>query len=464
MKRKFIFLNRYLILLLVLLCAFSMLNLNAYATEVSFPDVVESDYYYEAVTEMHKKGYVLGYTDGEFKPYNNITIGESLTVLFRMSGIEVPKTDNPKYWCEDVINLAKRLNIITENTNYTDFATRLDIANYIIKLYQVDISGVNVSNVFLDTNLLAANIMYQYGIFAGYPSEGGVVFMPYSKITRGELCVVIHRLNDKVKSPYIGNLVFGEYEVPVNPDTVEEYMIIMQALAHSDSLSITIPYSVDLSNISYYLKIRGSAIDAFEQSFAMYPEYFSFTPTLTLKREIYSINSGSIIMTISNDSIDSETILNMREDFNKICEDIVTELYSMEVIDELDSEMVRAKTFYEYVALHCKFDVNYGINSFTGYGAASEGLAVCQGYTAMYNNLCRIDNIIVKGVTGTIVSTGEPHMWSAIYEPTTENWIYCDVTFGDPVMGEGYEDYYDMSYFGMPLEEIMVDRVLDNFS
>ena len=449
--------------LIIFALFFTLLNVPVYGVS-AFTDVAETDYFYSAVQEMAEKGYVKGYGDNTFHPRDNITVAESLTMLFRLAGLNVESTSSSEYWYSNVLTLAKSMGVVNENIDPNKNATRLDIAKYIIKIYQLDTNEVFVEDVFLDTNLQAANTMYQYGIFEGAPVSEGVVFMPYSFITRGDLSLVLYRLNDKIMSPYRGVIEVGNYEVSVNPTSLEDYMVIMKALGESESLSITIPYAADLSNISYYLKIRSSAVEAFERSFSMYPEYFSFTPSLSLKRVVNTQTSGNIILTLSNGNIDDSTVLMMRDAFNKKCDSIIDELYLFDVVNDTMSIEDKVKFIYEYVILHCDFDETYGVNSFTGYGAAIESLAVCQGYTAMFNNLCRMLGIDVVGVSGHIISTYEPHVWSKIYNPEIDSYFYCDVTFGDPISfdenGEN-TDNIDLNYFNMTYEEIMKDRVCD---
>lgn len=457
-KKSFI---RVTTLILILIIVTNLFSVSVYGVD-TFSDVTSSDYYYEAVQEMADKGYVNGYGDSTFRPKNNITIAESLTLLFRLSGYDIPMIENSEHWYSAVWSESLKMGLVFDSDDPNEYATRLDIAKFIIKIYQIDTSLTNTENVFQDTNLLVANTMYQYGIFIGSPTESGVEFLPYSHITRGDLSLVIYRLNEKIRSPYIGMITIGGCEVEVNPDSLEDYMTIMKALGESGELSITVPYTKDLSNISYYLKIRESAIEAFERSFSMYPEYFSFTPTLTLKREIYSYNSGVIVLSISNENIADDTIKTMRKDFDTVCENIVQELYAYEVIVEDTPVIDKARLFYEYVALHCEYDLTYGVNSFTGYGAAVEGRAVCQGYTAMFNKLCKIAGIDAVGVSGYLIDTNEPHMWSAVYNHETSSWIYCDVTYGDPVIaGEEFKDYYDLGYFNIAEEALMIGRVKD---
>lgn len=461
-NRNYIF-CRIVIGLLISVVFLSVANIRVYGAS-AFTDVLETDYFYEAVQEMSEKGYVKGYGDGTFHPRANITVAESLTLLFRIAGIHIEEPDDSEYWYSNVLILAKSMGLVNDNIDPNKNATRLDIAKYIIKIYQLDTSEITVQNVFLDTNLQVANTMYQYGIFEGAPVSEGVVFMPYSFITRGDLSLVLYRLNDKITSPYRGVLEVGNYEVSVNPTSLEDYMFIMKALGESGQLSITIPYATDLGNISYYLKIRNSAIEAFERSFSMYPEYFSFTPSLSIKRVVNTTTSGMIVLTLSNGSIDDETVLEMRDSFNKKCDSIIDELELFGVIKDTTSLEDKVKFIYEYVILHCSFDETYSVNSYTGYGAAIESSAVCQGYTAMFNYLCRLVNVDIIGVSGHIISTYEPHIWSKVYNPDNDTYFYCDVTFGDPVLfdenGEN-SDNIDLNYFNMTYEEIMIDRVCD---
>ena len=133
------YIYRVLIIFLALLLAFPVFSIPAYGAS-AFVDVSEQDYYYSAIQEMYDKGYVKGYGDGNFKPKNNITIAESLTILFRLSGIQVDKIENPEYWYSEIILTAKRMGIIGDSTNPNALATRLDIAKYIVKLYQIDMA------------------------------------------------------------------------------------------------------------------------------------------------------------------------------------------------------------------------------------------------------------------------------------------------------------------------------------
>lgn len=435
-----------------------------YATNSIFSDLNSKAYYYESVEEMYKKGYILGYPDGEFKAKNNITVAESLSILFRLSGINVPVIEEQEYWYDSVMALAKNLDIVKETVNPDSYATRMDIAKYIVKLYQLDITKTTVSDVFADTNLIIPNTMYQYNIFVGTPviledGQEGVAFLADANITRGDFCLVLSRLNEKIISPYTETLFYGDYEIPVNPCKHEDFMTLFKYMGEEGLIELRIPYLLSLNDIETYLLLRTNIIGAFEKSFNLYPEYFSFTPSLNIKRNIMTASKGELILTLYNDNILSEEVVSMRKQFDDACEDIILDLSQKGILREDLSDVEKARVLFEYVVTNVEYDTNYGVNSFTGYGAVIDGKAVCQGYTAMYNKLCRLVGLDIKAITGLIESTREYHMWSAILDKTTGEWYYSDTTFADPV--PNVKDFCDFSYFYLPYEDIMFGRIED---
>ena len=107
-------------------------NPSAFASE-SFIDVEKDSYYFESVSNMKNFGIVHGYPDGTFKPLNNITVAEALTIIFRNANI---KFDNPnnedKYWYSDVLDRAISLGIVSSSVNPDSYVSRLNIGRYII--------------------------------------------------------------------------------------------------------------------------------------------------------------------------------------------------------------------------------------------------------------------------------------------------------------------------------------------
>lgn len=425
-----------------------------------FLDVSDEDYFSNAIYTMYDMGAVKGYSNGEFKPYNNVTVAEALTILYRISGMDIDKSEKGDKWYSDVETTAYRMRIIDNKTDMNKFATREEIAKYIISIYKLDITNTVMRNIFTDTNSVFANTMYQYGIFQGAKSDDGYIFMPDNEITRGDLCLVLYRLNTLIPTPYSEEIHIGNYTVHSNPSNREDMMTIMKALGESGELTITVPYYKDLSNNSDYFILRNNLVSAFEESFSKYPEYFSFTPSINFKRELTDIRDGDLVLTIYNLKIEESEILRMRLEFEEKCKNIVKQLYIEGKLTDTMTETEKAKVLFEYVIVNTKYDETYSVNSFTGYGAAIESKAVCQGYTAMYNRLCKEIGLEVEGVAGTIKSTLEEHMWTKVKLDGV--WTYCDTTFGDPIPDK--EGYCDFTYFNISFEDLMKDRVLEEYS
>ncbi len=86
-----------------------------------FPDVKDTEKYATAVVTLNKLGIITGYEDGTFGPLNNITRAEFAAVLLRTLGMgttvapsTMPFPDvDTAYWAAGVIEAAKNLSIIT---------------------------------------------------------------------------------------------------------------------------------------------------------------------------------------------------------------------------------------------------------------------------------------------------------------------------------------------------------------
>ena len=66
-----------------------------------------------------------------------------------------------------------------------------------------------------------------------------------------------------------------------------------------------------------------------------------------------------------------------------------------------------AKVLFEWIIQNIKYDESFGLDSFTGYGQIVNVKAVCQGFTATYNLMCKMVGIEVSGISGLAV--GEEH-------------------------------------------------------
>lgn len=433
-------------------------NPRAYAEEV-FSDVFQENYFYDSVTEMKKLGVVEGYPGGEFKPYNNITVAEVLSVIFRNANINYTDDTNvDSHWYTDVMDRAISLGIVSTSTNPNEYVNRLDVGRYIVRAYNLDTSKTVARKVFVDTNSIIANTMFEYGIFVGAPSDEGAIYMPKNNITRADICMVLYRLREKLSTPLSGTFEINGVIVNSNPTNFSDFKGIISSLDINNKYTVTIPYSIDLTDNTIYTYLRESCIKAFEYNFSVYPEKYSFTPKINLKRQIVSNDKCTLKITLGNEYFSDTELYELVSSFNTETNDVISELTLVGKLNENQNILEKVKVLFEYVVLNTKYDVNEipSAYSYIGYGASNTKLAVCQGYVAFFNNLCKNIGVECEGVTGVIKRTGVEHMWSKLYIDGA--WHYFDVTYADPI--PDVEGYCDFTYFNMSYDLIMADRNL----
>lgn len=102
------------------------------------------------------------------------------------------------------------------------------------------------------------------------------------------------------------------------------------------------------------------------------------------------------------------------------------------------SEYDKAKVYFTWLCGHCRYDYHSTTSSMShsGYSALVDGLAVCDGYTAAYNLLLKLE-----GISCTTASTAD-HIWTVA---TLDGHTYhIDPTWGDQSSTVDYR-YFAMS-------------------
>lgn len=114
---------------------------------------------------------------------------------------------------------------------------------------------------------------------------------------------------------------------------------------------------------------------------------------------------------------------------------------------------------YYYLGLvlcnHCDYDTKgeHG-NAHTAYGALTQGVVVCEGYSKAYQYLCRKADLYCALESGYSKGTG--HMWNLI---ALESGTYhVDLTWSDAYDATDYRWFF---YFAKSEEEIETDHRLD---
>lgn len=177
------------------------------AKEISFTDVIETDWYYSYVMTCARKGVMQGVGNGLFMPNKNMSRIEFLTVVIRYLYPNAEKNyqgDRSQWWTPYYqIALEKGLIKTTEfaasdmETAMTRQEMALVISRALEKMGRMPLNIVDESKISDYAKIdpyyqEAVKITYSAGIITGRDSTG--TFAPKETLTRGQACTVICRM------------------------------------------------------------------------------------------------------------------------------------------------------------------------------------------------------------------------------------------------------------------------------
>ena len=160
------------------------------------------------------KAYIVGYEDGTFKPENNMTRAEAAAIFARniaerkgenISSGKSSFTDvNSKLWCNNSIAYLEKYNIISGYNDGTfrpeEQITRAEFVTMCMRFYDMfeDIT-VSDKNIFNDVPKSHWASCYIYNAIAMKWIEGYAdgTFKPDSNITRAEVVAIVNRVLDR---------------------------------------------------------------------------------------------------------------------------------------------------------------------------------------------------------------------------------------------------------------------------
>lgn len=409
------------------------------STAYGFSDVDLRSWFYGDVAALQSYGVINGYEDDTFKPHSNVKNGEALKMIMEAVGIE----GNPVkkgHWALGYLEKAMELGILA-NTFTADmldeYITRQLVAELTVKALTLDIDQIDVDiNTFKDTEDININMLYSIGIINGVKEGDGLYYKPDSLITRAEISAILVRIQDyelglhKVLSD-------EEIQYKAQPFTLEELAKVFLYMASSGTYKYTVDYpnkgTSELNN-PYYKEIVSSG---FSKVYNGYPEYFS--PTNRLTYQIAGTNSSSkVTFSLTNPQISIEKVSKMRKIFLEEATKIVVGLVQENEITKEMTETEKAKILFDKIVENVSYDWSLKSESFTGYGLIMNKEAVCQGYTATYNYMCKLLGLSVKGIAG---SAGEDHMWTMAR--LDGKIAHIDVTWAD----SAHSDIPNYDYF-----------------
>lgn len=223
------------------------------------------------------------------------------------------------------------------------------------------------------------------------------------------------------------------------PKTVDDCKHILEYLV----INNLVDYSF-YTKVSYKDAIKeGGLIDLLKKACNE-----SYTPELYRgaigSTEVYVYEHGSgtkvrILFKGYNEQRD-DTLMKLNKDYFVMTQAVVQGLIDSGKITEGMSDYDKAYAVYTWIAENVKYedDLGNGVEH-SGYSAIVNKKAVCSGYTALYNLMCRFVGLYdIQGMSGTSKATGVGHQWSAqvldgIKVLTDSTWGACYFRDGSPI-------------------------------
>jgi subtilisin family serine protease len=159
-----------------------------------FSDIKTTDWFYNYVSSLAARGVISGYTDGTFRPYSNVSVGEALKLILLAAGFDA-QSPTDSSWASGYRDLALKNGIVksADVKNLNAAASRGFIAVTAAKALKLAPSAS--ATPFADVNDPYITALYEAGVIEGsFTASGQRVFRPSAGITRAEVSAIIWRM------------------------------------------------------------------------------------------------------------------------------------------------------------------------------------------------------------------------------------------------------------------------------
>ncbi len=268
---------------------------------------------------------------------------------------------------------------------------------------------------------------------------------------------------ETIKPNNIHNAVLEEDYYQYNTLKEKEkkfYKRIVETVNSSNNIVDVSDLSVCYDDVSY----------VFQKVLADYPQFFYVSRNCllvynsqgkTVKAMVLLYTDGSV-----TDKFDNRLNLTQKADRQVINNKILQLKSAVEnVTSKISAEMddvLKEKIIHDYITQTVEYDYKSAVNmesygtviphAFDLYGAAVEGLAVCEGYSKWFQYLCYSVGINANQVFGT--ADGGNHMWNSVL--IGDSWYFIDLTWNDA------NNIVIYSYFNLTYTQIAKSHVVDS--
>lgn len=430
--------------------------------EEQFADVSAGDWYYESVKALYELGLTNGRGSPEtFAPQGELTVGEVAAMAARLRSLyETGDSEaGPSAYAEEgawyrpyaaYLQAGSVLGGELEGA-YERPATRAEMAHVLAGALPEEIfepvneevvaaghaAGQYIPDVDGET-LYGEDVLrlYVWGISEGVDKRGS--FLPEQTISRCEAAAMVVRLAHpelrrtldwKILPSYsregtaMADLVESDGTFYASPGLAERAKIdadVRYMLSRGER-RITLEYPVGTLNKTF----MDALLDVFLDVARDYVEQ-----TYNSLSAPYSPRSTSVTLTFSSSLYSDELVERYREDTMAYAIAVHDRLWESGLLTEGMNERERARVCYTWICENCRYDHTQQLMSHSAYRLFHEGVAVCDGYTAAYNLLLKLE-----GISCGTYSLGD-HIWStAVLDGTP---CHIDATWGDQSYGVEY--------------------------
>lgn len=470
MKRRIHTLILAAALLLALLparvyAAESSAPMEAYAGQ--FADVKASDWFYEDVRTLYELGLARGKGD-RFDPNGELTVAEVITMASRLRSLYETggsESGHDEYdigvgaWYVPYLRHLIAKGVIGEELKgaYDRPATRAEAAHVMANALPEEMfrpvnretvaagraSGQYLQDVGEDTpyweDIL---LLYDWGITGGAGAGGS--FQPAASISRCQAAAMVVRLaygerrltlDWEIRPSYsregttLADLVSSDgsfYEDPL-PDEREKIDADVRYMLSRGERTIRLQYPSGTAGKAFVEKLNQAFLDAVRNYVEQTYNYVQVS---------YSPNAGYVLLTFASSLYPESQVDYYREATMEYALVVHDGLWESGALREDMTDYDKARVYFTWICDHCRYDHGSAGMSHTGWRAFAEKIAVCDGYTAAYNLLLKLE-----GIECGTWSTAD-HIWTVA--DLDGRTCHIDTTWGDQNYGVEYR-YFAMT-------------------
>lgn len=225
--------------------------------------------------------------------------------------------------------------------------------------------------------------------------------------------------------------------------TEEEFASSIRYVMHNGITTFTFSYADGQYKTEDDLNFDAfrAGLDTACEDYAQYASFYA-----DIKANIEEVDGGYSIdaKLIPWDGVTQDKLKSDIRSFDEKIEETAASLEAEGTVNDDMSYLEIARILYDYVAENYKYDASYA--DATSYKSLTDGKAVCEGYTSIYNALCQQCGLAMRACFG--YSRDNLHEWSELL--INGSTVYFDVTFHDAQTDDGTPQYFNITW-----EELM---------